>query len=391
MIVLNKIDLVSADELAAVEARIRGINPTARIHHADHSRVPVTAILDQGAFDLGRVLERTPDFLENTDHEHNDDIHSMSFEVHEKINGPRFNQWIGLLLQERGGDILRTKGILDFAGEDRRYAFQAVHMMADGDFIGPWREGETRSSRIVFIGRNLNRAAAAPGLRELRRLLGETDQAAWSGVLEKRGTTRLLEGQIVACAVAEDGTAAFATGEGRLHLLSGGAWRDVEVHEGAILALAVDRGADGGFVTGGDDGTLRRIRPGEEPRAIAAFGGRWVDAIATGRDGKTPLIAASFGKRVRLFGAADAELRTIEYPSTVTGLAFDARGKKIAASHYNGATISFVNSRATRRACSSGRAAISASPSTPRARRWSPRCRRTRCTAGACPTATTCG
>ena len=176
--------------------------------------------------------------------------------------------------------------------------------------------------------------------------MGETDQAAWSGVLEKRGTTRRLEGQVVACAVAEDGTAAFATGEGRLHLLSGGAWRDVEVHEGAILALAVDRGADGGFVTGGDDGTLRRTFTAGETRAIAAFGGRWIDAIATGRDGKTPLIAASFGKRVRLFGGADAELRTIEYPSTVTGLAFDARGKKIAASHYNGATISFVNSRA---------------------------------------------
>ncbi len=157
VIVLNKIDLVTADELAAVEARIRTINPTAVIHHADHSRVPVTAILDQGAFDLARVLERTPDFLENTDHEHNDDINSMSFEVHDKISGQRFNQWIGLLLQGRGSDILRTKGILDFAGEDRRYAFQAVHMMADGDFIGPWREGETRSSRIVFIGRNLNR------------------------------------------------------------------------------------------------------------------------------------------------------------------------------------------------------------------------------------------
>ncbi len=157
VIVLNKIDLVTADELAAVEQRIRAINPTAVIHHADHSRVPVTAILDQGAFDLARVLERTPDFLENTDHEHNDDINSMSFAVTQPIDGQRFNQWIGLLLQERGGDILRSKGILDFRGENRRYAFQAVHMMADGDFIGPWREGEARHSRIVFIGRNLNR------------------------------------------------------------------------------------------------------------------------------------------------------------------------------------------------------------------------------------------
>lgn len=171
-------------------------------------------------------------------------------------------------------------------------------------------------------------------------------EASWSGVLEKRGTTRVLDGHVVACAVADDGTAAFATGEGRLHLLAGGAWRDVDVHEGAILALAADRGADGGFVTGGDDGRLARTRAGAAPATIASFGGRWVDAVATGRDGRAPLIAAAFGKRVRLFGTADAELRTIDYASTVTGLAFDARGKKVAASHYNGATISFVNSKA---------------------------------------------
>lgn len=157
VIVLNKIDLVTPDELAAVEARIRGINAAAAIHHAERGRVPVAAILDQGAFDLARVLEREPDFLENTAHEHNEDVNSMSFSVDRPLDAQRFNQWIGLLLQERGADILRTKGILDFAGENRRFAFQAVHMMADGDFIGPWREGEARSSRLVFIGRNLNR------------------------------------------------------------------------------------------------------------------------------------------------------------------------------------------------------------------------------------------
>ncbi len=163
VVVLNKIDLVDAAGLAAAEALIRRINPHAVIHHADHSDVPVTAVLDQGAFDLGRVLERTPDFLENADHEHNDDIQSMSFAVRAPIDGPRFQQWIGLLLQERGGDLLRTKGILDFKGEDRRYAFQAVHMMADGDFIGPWRDGEQRGSKIVFIGRNLHRPTLRRG------------------------------------------------------------------------------------------------------------------------------------------------------------------------------------------------------------------------------------
>jgi G3E family GTPase len=61
------------------------------------------------------------------------------------------------LLAENGQDMLRTKGILAYPGEGRRFGFQAVHMMADGAFGAPWRDGEERRSRIVFIGRNLNR------------------------------------------------------------------------------------------------------------------------------------------------------------------------------------------------------------------------------------------
>ncbi len=82
---------------------------------------------------------------------------SVSFEVERPIDPQKFNAWIGLLLQDKGQDLLRTKGILAYEGEDRRFAFQAVHMIADGDFIGPWKPGEPRRSRIVFIGRNLNR------------------------------------------------------------------------------------------------------------------------------------------------------------------------------------------------------------------------------------------
>lgn len=81
----------------------------------------------------------------------------MSFSVKEPLDAQRFQAWIGAVLQEQGADILRAKGILHYKNEDRRFAFQAVHMMADGDFIGPFREGESRDSRLVFIGRNLNR------------------------------------------------------------------------------------------------------------------------------------------------------------------------------------------------------------------------------------------
>ena len=157
VIVLNKLDLVTPEELASVEAQIRKINRFATIHQATRGNVPVTELLEQHAFDLQRVLDRVPDFLTHDEHEHNEDIASMSFEVEAPIDPEKFNAWIGVVLAEKGQDLLRTKGILSYAGEDRRFAFQAVHMMADGDFIGPWKDGEKRVSRLVFIGRNLNR------------------------------------------------------------------------------------------------------------------------------------------------------------------------------------------------------------------------------------------
>jgi G3E family GTPase len=163
VIVLNKTDLVTPDELQAVEQRIREVNPFAAMHHAVRGAVPIAEVLDQGAFDLNRVLAHTPDFLTDDTHEHNEDVRSVSFEVSRPIDPEKFNAWIGMLLAQQGQDLLRTKGILAYAGESRRFAFQAVHMMADGDFIGPWREGEPRRSRLVFIGRNLNRPALRRG------------------------------------------------------------------------------------------------------------------------------------------------------------------------------------------------------------------------------------
>jgi len=156
VIVLNKTDLVSPAELQAVEDQIRKINRFARIHRTTRAALPIADVLDQGAFDLARVLEREPEFLEDHEHSHNDDIASMSFELTRPVDPEKFNAWIGALLAEQGQNLLRTKGILSYPGEDRRFAFQAVHMIADGDYIGPWPEGP-RKSKLVFIGRNLNR------------------------------------------------------------------------------------------------------------------------------------------------------------------------------------------------------------------------------------------
>jgi len=157
VIVLNKIDLADEERRKEIVARIRQINAVAEIHEAQHGGVKLTDILDRGGFDLQRALSTMPDFLENDHHSHEEGIVSISLSVKEQIDQRRFQAWIGALLQEQGGDILRSKGILNFKGEEQRFAFQAVHMMADGDFIGPFRDGESRDSRLVFIGRNLNR------------------------------------------------------------------------------------------------------------------------------------------------------------------------------------------------------------------------------------------
>ena len=156
VIVLNKLDLVSEAELTDVEGRIRGINRFAKIHRTTRSDVPVTDILDIGSFDLQRILDADPHFLDTDEHGHSEGVNSVSFEVERAIDPHKFEQWMGTLLQEKGADLLRTKGILAHPGENRRFAFQAVHMIADGDFIGAWPDGPRRS-RLVFIGRDLNR------------------------------------------------------------------------------------------------------------------------------------------------------------------------------------------------------------------------------------------
>ncbi len=164
LILLNKMDLVTEQEAAAVEAKIRAINPWAELIRSTRSAVPVERVIGRDAFSLERILAREPEFLSGDDaHEHDSEVNSVSFEVSRPIDPEKFNAWMTELLANKGQDLLRTKGILAYPGEDRRFAFQAVHMIADGDFISPWREGEPRRSKIVFIGRDLNRPALRRG------------------------------------------------------------------------------------------------------------------------------------------------------------------------------------------------------------------------------------
>ncbi len=184
VILLNKTDLVPADQLAKVEVEIRRINRYARIHHTQKSQIPLDQILDRGAFDLQRILAVEPEFLhrhghdhdhddhdhdhhdhdhEHHDHVHDDSITSVACVLEGPVNPDRFRMWIGGVLREKGADILRSKGVLAVDGEDRRLVFQAVHMIMDSNWGQAWRKSDARASKLVFIGRKLDGEALKRG------------------------------------------------------------------------------------------------------------------------------------------------------------------------------------------------------------------------------------
>lgn len=187
-IILNKISLVPESGLADIEKKLRAINPFTPIYRADRAAVPLENILGKGSFDLGRITRLESGFLSPThaqahgqtahgepghvhdeycddhDHSHDSSVTSMVIESDQPVDAERLSEWLNEYLAENGQDILRAKGIVHAAGDDRRLVFQAVHMMVEGDFQRPWAPDEKRRSQMVFIGRNLNRAELSAGL-----------------------------------------------------------------------------------------------------------------------------------------------------------------------------------------------------------------------------------
>ncbi len=170
-------------------------------------------------------------------------------------------------------------------------------------------------------------------------------------LLETRGTSRELGAYVVAARFAPDGrSVAFALGDGTVRLavlaeppgVTVPDWTNVTLHDGAVLSFAPDVTGNG-FVSGGDDGRLRRLAADGTVTEIASFGQKWVEQVAThGLDKGRGLIVASAGKLVRLFDQSGTMMKELTHPSTVTGLVFDGKGKRIGASHYNGASLWFV-------------------------------------------------
>jgi WD40 repeat protein len=172
-------------------------------------------------------------------------------------------------------------------------------------------------------------------------------------ILETRGSSHALEAHVVGAAVDGAGRhVAFGLGDGTMALLDladpARLAARAAVHDGAVLALAPDC-TEGAFLSGGDDGRLARLDAAGEATTIASWPGRWVEHVLA-FPGKQPWRAASVGRAAHLFdgGTDAAALKTLTHPSTVTGIATDAKGKRIGASHYNGVSLWFVAAKEDR-------------------------------------------
>ena len=156
-------------------------------------------------------------------------------------------------------------------------------------------------------------------------------------LLDERGAHGELGAFVVSAGFA-DGVLGFALGDGTVRMADG--WRTVAAHDGAVLAMAT---TGAGWVTGGDDGRLCRVAADGTVAELAGFGSRWVEQVAAHPSG---VLACGVGRVVHVFGADGAKLKELAHPSTVTGIAFDGKGKRIGASHYNGASLWFVGAKA---------------------------------------------
>lgn len=168
-ILLNKIDLVTAEEKATLETRLRTINKFATVIETEKSRAPLDRILGLNSFNMESILDYDPNFFDDEDDKkiHNLElVQSVGIKFEGNLHAQWFNMFMMDLLRERAADLYRTKGLLSFHGQgDTKFVFQGVHEQINfGPAQKPWKEGEVRENKFVFIGKNLDRAELTKNL-----------------------------------------------------------------------------------------------------------------------------------------------------------------------------------------------------------------------------------
>lgn len=185
-IVINKVDLVGPDEITSLTQRIRGLNATAEIVESSYAQIDLDRILGVGANEFSQILVETGGLHEeehahdhehqeahgehethhdhahldddHADHQHDESVSSVGIEVDADIDLDALQAWLTELRDSDAANLFRMKGILAARGESHRYVLQGVHNVIELRAAQVWGS-EPRSCRIVFIGRDLDRAA----------------------------------------------------------------------------------------------------------------------------------------------------------------------------------------------------------------------------------------
>ncbi len=175
-ILISKTDLIDTAAQDALRRQLVGMNPRASIKPVHFGATDVAEILDIRGFNLNAVLDIDPHFLDVDSHDAHDHAHGESvhgeairafvFTATRPFDDMRLEEFLGAIIQVYGADLLRYKGVLWVQGTDRRVVFQGVHKMMGSDLGRQWGPGESPSSKMVFIGRNLPQATILAGLEQ---------------------------------------------------------------------------------------------------------------------------------------------------------------------------------------------------------------------------------
>nr|WP_288118694.1 GTP-binding protein [Thiomonas sp.] len=187
-IFISKADLVSADDVAALQHRLAHMNPRAKQSVVHFGEVPLNQVLDLRGFNLNAKLDIDPEFLKADEHDHDhdhdhhdhahgehcdhphhhhhdDDVKSFVFRSDKAFDPAKLEDFLGAIVQIYGPRMLRYKGVLNMKGIDRKVVFQGVHQLMGSDLAAPWGN-EPRQSKLVFIGIDLPRDVILQGLEQ---------------------------------------------------------------------------------------------------------------------------------------------------------------------------------------------------------------------------------
>jgi G3E family GTPase len=165
VILLNKMDLVSPEQVDGLEKRVRGANAIAKIYRTQNCELAIDSVLGVKSFDLKNALSIDPEFLSEAAHEHDETVSSISIVEKGSVNSDKLSTWLNQLVQAEGQNLFRMKGILNVDDEDRRFVLQGVHMLLEGRPGKPWKPNEIRRNEMVFIGRDLHEMTLKEGFQ----------------------------------------------------------------------------------------------------------------------------------------------------------------------------------------------------------------------------------